>query len=182
MMPHLPPLRIRDNILRGRFAADCATIRCRGNCCRGGVSVDLAERDAILANSTSVQRFMEPQAEHDPAKWFNAESHEDGDFPSGRFVRTALHNGACVFLDSQGLCVLQKSSEPQQTTLKPFYCRAFPITVEHGELAVDKGFDPNCCTLADDGVRDVFEVCPAELECVLGTKGFEELRDLIRKS
>jgi hypothetical protein len=66
---------------------------------------------------------------------------------------------------------------PRQA-LKPFYCFAYPITVESGVLAVD---DPDftnrtdCCSMIPGGSKSVIDVCRFELEFVLGEDGLEEL-------
>jgi hypothetical protein len=172
---HLGAIPIAANIFDGRFPAGCATSRCKGACCREGVWLDPAERDRILENAALVQRHMEPRQQQNPELWFEPGISEDADFPSGRAVGTEVHNGACVFLDSERRCVLQTASANQPFTLKPFFCTAFPIVIDHGRLEIDDGFDPDCCTLAPDGTRNVFEVCGAELLHVLGEEGVREL-------
>ena len=179
-LAYLGELRIHPNIFEGRFPSGCATNRCKGVCCRNGVWVDVGERDQIVANADLIRRHMDPDQEQDTASWFDPEPNVDPDFPSGKAVSTGLRNGACVFLNSARRCVLQTASEHQPFDLKPFFCTAFPVTIDHGELQVDdKFFDDSCCTLTPDGQLTVMEVCEMEMNHVLGAAGVRDLRALM---
>lgn len=136
----------------------------------------------ILAHASQVQAQMDEAQEHDPERWF-AEERDDVDFPSRRAVATAISNGACVFLNGAGRCVLQtvseRSPEPR-IDLKPFFCTAFPITIDTGQLEIGEGYDTACCILADHGTQDVFDLCAHELEYMLGQEGARELEEIVR--
>jgi hypothetical protein len=121
---------------------------------------------------------MESSQEKDPARWFDSESLKSADFPSGEATGTEVYKGACVFLDSSKRCVLQKASDTTTGQLKPFFCFAFPITIDEGELQLDAGRDPQCCLVEDGGGRNVLDVCEGELQYVLGEEGFQEFRSL----
>ena len=182
-LPYLGDLRIHESIFEARFQSGCATNRCKANCCRRGVWVDVAERDAIAASADWIRRHMEPSQEQDPERWFDPEVRLDSDFPSGKCVGTAVRNNACVFLDSAGLCVLQTASQQNANrnepgNLKPFFCIAFPIDINHSELSLDRGDDLNCCAPAADGEFNVLGVCAEELKHVLGGDAFAELERL----
>jgi hypothetical protein len=169
---YLGDLRIHESIFQARFQSGCATNRCKAQCCRRGVWVDVAERDGIAASADVIRRHMEPGQEQDPGRWFDPEVRLDPDFPSGKCVGTAVRHDACVFLDSAGLCVLQKAS------LKPFFCIAFPIDINDAQLSLDRGDDLNCCAPAADGELDVLGVCAEELTHVLGGDAFADLERL----
>ncbi len=176
---HLGELRIHENILGSRFPETCAMGRCNANCCQDGVWTDLVERDTILKHADLIRSCMDPNQEQDPARWFDPDIREDKDFPSGRAASTEVLNGSCIFLNSDRRCVLQKASENRPLDLKPFFCTAFPVTIDHGELQIDDGYYHSaCCTLADNGVLNVFDVCGSELRHVLGEEGFRELEQL----
>jgi hypothetical protein len=177
-LAYLGEIRIADNIFEGRFASNCATSRCKGACCQEGVWLDLGERDRILDNAGLIQRHMEPGQQQSPERWFETRISDDPDFPSGRAVGTELHNGGCVFLDSARRCVLQTASQNQPFNLKPFFCTAFPIVIDHGRLEIDEGLSTDCCALIAGGSQDVFDVCAGELEHVLGEEGLRELADI----
>lgn len=179
---HIPELKVGEGILRSRFKAGCSMSRCGGKCCRSGVLAGVEERDRILENADLVRRYLDEDQEQNPANWFG-EKFEDPDFPSGRAVETQVRNGACVFLDREARCVLQKAEAHAPSgvkALKPFYCRAFPVTVEFGVLTIDDEHCPDetrCCGPTKDGELTVFDVLEFELEYVLGPNGLSELRD-----
>lgn len=167
------------SVARTRYAAGATTRNCDGQCCASGVSVDLTERDRILAHATLVQAAMGAAQERDPAAWFDGPLREDADFPSGHAVRTALREGACVFLDTRKRCVLHALADATGLTLKPFVCRAFPVTIEQGiaMLDPDAALRPlDCCGTAAGGPSSVLEVCPEEVRLVLGPDGVADLR------
>ena len=177
---HLRDLTINENIFRGRFSKACATSRCKGDCCKTGVWVDFLERDRILANADLIRSHTESDQEQNPDLWFDAEIFEHPDFPSGRAAGTQVRNDVCVFLTTAGKCVLQTASQDQSVSLKPFYCFAFPVTIEESELTIDDGCNSNCCTVAPGGELDVFDVCAGELRYVLGDEGLNELEQLAK--
>jgi Fe-S-cluster containining protein len=177
---HLGKLRVDHKLLHGRYPGTCVTSRCKGRCCVNGVWIDLTEQDRILTHADMIRDYMDADQKRDPDRWFG-ETRDDTDFPSRRAVATALWSGGCVFLNGAGRCVLQKASESQperRVDLKPFFCRAFPITIDAGQLEIGEGYDPECCLVTPDGSLDVFEVCSKELTYVLGEQGRQELEQL----
>ena len=175
---HLGALKVTPEIFQSTFGKNCSMNSCSGSCCAGGVWVDLLERDRIVAQAARIQEHMEPTQEKDPARWFDSERLKSGDFPSGEAEGTEVYNDACVFLDSSKRCVLQKASDATTGQLKPFYCFAFPITIEEGELQLDEGKDSRCCLIEAGGVRSVLDLCEEELRHVLGDEGLQEFRSL----
>ncbi len=176
-------LRVAPSLLEERFAADCDTRRCVGRCCRSGVWLDPGERDRVLAHADLVRRAMDPDQPRDARRWFSRRVVADPDFPSGRAVHTRVRDGRCVFLNGGGRCVLQKASSPG-LQLKPFFCIAFPVTVDGGLLTLDdKDFRAGqpCCQSTEGGPRTVFETCRMELRHVLGAAGVARLRRLARR-
>lgn len=154
---------------------------CRAECCGGGASIDLGERDRILQHADLVRSLMDPDQERDTALWFE-DFIDDADYVSGHAVTTRMHNDRCVFLSGKGLCVLQtaEGKMEQGAVLKPFFCRAFPICLDNGELTYDNQFETetHCCAPVSEGTLTVFDVCAFELEHVLGREGAAELRAL----
>lgn len=180
-MAHLPELRVDPALLQTRFAAGCDTRQCRGACCGSGVWLDPGERDRVLAHADCVRQAMDPDQPRDPRRWFSRRVVSDPDFPSGRAVHTRVRDGRCVFLDGAGRCVLQKASAAAGggLELKPFFCTAFPVTIDHGVLMLDeedyRSGQP-CCGTTPGGPRTVFESCEKELRYVLGPAGVSRLR------
>jgi Fe-S-cluster containining protein len=181
-LSHLPPLKVSWSILETRYPGGCTPGNCDATCCRLGVGVDVADRDHILMHAGLVQAAMDPDQEHDPARWFDDAETADPDFPSGRCVSTRVLDDRCVFLDRAGRCVLQTATIAAARPgfdLKPFFCTAFPITILAGTLWVDElclEGPARCCRPAADGTLGVLEVCETELRHVLGHEGLGELR------
>lgn len=180
---HIPELRVDDDLLRMRYAPGCSTTHCSGHCCRKGVLAGSEERDKVLRHADRVRRQMDASQEHDPSRWFGDEI-ADADFATGHAARTRLHRGTCVFLDRDARCVLQKAEMEAGTdfgTLKPFYCRAYPLSIEQGTLVVDGEHCPGetrCCGPVADGSLDLFDICAFEFEFLLGVEGLAELREI----
>ena len=179
--PYRRELRVDPGLLEARFAAGCDPGRCNATCCRTGVWLDPAERDAILDHADLVRQAMDPGQPRDPRHWFSRRTVADPDFPSGRAVHTRVRKGRCVFLDGGGLCVLQKASSTGRAgrELKPFFCTAFPVTVVDGVLMLDdddRHVEPACCGSTPTGRQTVFETCARELRHVLGAAGVKRLR------
>ncbi len=180
---HISNLRVHPSFFGRQFTSGCSMMNCNADCCRHGVMADVQERDEILKHTDMILRYMEPHQELDPSSWFEEEEH-DLDFPSGRAVGTQVRAYGCVFLDSAGRCVLQKAAVGEgmhKFALKPFYCVAYPVTIEHGELIIDDADFVNrsaCCSTVKDGTLTVFDVCSEELEHVLGKDGLNELREV----
>lgn len=172
--------RLAISRVEGRAAAHMAA-ECGGQCCRHGVYIALSERDRILEHAEQVQAAMDATQTTDTDLWFEDELHEDADFPGGVCVGTEVHNDKCVFLNREGLCVLQQV-EPEvdlaeDERLKPFYCRLFPISTCEGRLEFDdlcNGVRP-CCTIASAGRTRTLDAYAYEFREVLGDEGYEEL-------
>jgi hypothetical protein len=184
-LSHLPNLVVGENIIHDRFQGDCSMANCNASCCKHGVFLDVGERENILAHAEIIQRHLEPHQEHDPQHWFEEREFDDADFPSGRATGTQARDYGCVFLDSKGYCALQKTAMAEgmeKFALKPFFCVAFPIAIEHGTLIIDDVNvvnRPECCrsTLLAD--LSVFDICAEELEFVLGKEGVKELSSVV---
>jgi len=179
-LSHVSELRVDPAVLEARFAAGCSTAHCNAGCCRAGVDADVVERDRILAHAGLIQRHMDPQQEADPASWFDAEAFADADMPSGFAVTTKVRHGACVFLNRESRCVLQIASAEagDGTDLKPFFCHAYPLTLDEGMLTLDPHLAtrPECCAQTSGGGATVFEACATELRFMLGEHGVRALR------
>jgi Fe-S-cluster containining protein len=172
-------LRVDPWLLRARFGAGCDTSRCNAACCRTGVWLDVVERDRVLAHAERVRRVMSRGQPRDTRRWFSRRVTTDPDFPSGRAVHTRVLNGGCVFLDGDRRCVLQKASAAGGPRLKPFFCTAFPVTIDRGVLTLedrDHRSRRECCASERDGRLTVFDVCRRELRHALGAAGLASLR------
>ncbi len=182
---HIRELRLHENLFSSRFLPGCSMVNCRSSCCRFGVYVDPAEKENILASAEKIRRYMDAHQEHDDRGWFEETVYSDPDFPRGKAVGTRAMQYGCVFLNGEGKCVLQKTAVAEGmkiSSLKPFYCIAYPITIDHGVLMVDEADflnDPACCRPVEGGTQNVLDVCSEELEFVLGDEGLSEFRKLV---
>ncbi len=118
-----------------RYFARCMACGfCNDGCCAYGVDVDLAERDHILANAAA----LAPHVRAPVNEWFTAEVRVDPDYPSGKFVRTQVHHGACVFRNPEGRgCQIHRwalASGVDYHTIKPVVCWLFPVIWDRGVL------------------------------------------------
>ena len=113
---------------------------CNAECCKGGVWADPKERDNIMTHAAMIQRHMDAGQEHRPDYWFELQEVKDSDFPSGSAIGTRASETGCVFLKADGKCVLQTTAVAEgmdRFALKPFYCVAYPVSIEYGELTID---------------------------------------------
>jgi hypothetical protein len=178
---HVRRLSVDPALTSARYARECATFNCDGACCARGVWVDLGQQAAIVASAPLIQRYMTPEQQQDPSRWFGGDIKTDADFPSGQAIGTEVHGDGCVFLDSSKRCVLHTVDveEKPATRLKPFYCRLYPLVLDEGVLTLDEpaaGERPACCTMTGGGERTVFDVCASEFADVLGADGLRELQ------
>jgi hypothetical protein len=166
------------------FAAGCSMNNCNARCCREGVFLDPAEREKILQHAHLIKKYLEPHQPADERVWFDEEREVDSDFPSGLAFGTRTLESGCVFLDSKGWCTLQRAAVAEglhKWSLKPFFCVAYPMTLQEGVLTVD---DPQfterteCCSRVASGDSSPVEACAEEIEFMVGAKGFAELKSL----
>jgi len=145
-----------------RVVADCMTHRCTmvethalklDACCQYGCDVDLTERDAILRRADAIRPVLAEAVRDLP--WFDeSEPEHDPDTPSGTVVRTAVHDGGCLFLahDRRG-CAIHRASIEQgwdYRGVKPTICRLFPLTYGDGAIFVSDDYPDYSCAYEPD--------------------------------
>lgn len=187
-LQHISVLHVDPEIFVQRLAPSSSMCHCNGTCCADGVLLDLREKDRILANAELIRKYLEPHQEIDSTKWFDNNIEDDVDFPSGKCDGTAVHGKGCVFLCSKGLCALQKTAMAEgmdKFALKPFYCVAFPLTIDSHTLTT---YEPEftrrveCCSIVPQGPLSVLDVCREEFQYVLGSDGVAEIEALFEES
>jgi len=138
-------------------------------CCQYGVDADVAERDGILAHAPQIRSLLIPEV-RDRA-WFKDEVHEDADFPSGRYVRTATHDEGCLFLahDHRGCAIHRASIEGSwdYRGIKPHVCRLFPLSYESDAIVLSDDYADYSCSL-DESAPSVYRVARDVLEEIFG--------------
>ena len=185
-LEHIAELQIDPEFLIQRFSSNSSMCNCNGTCCAEGVLLDVREKEKILAHADLIKKYLDPQQEKDTAKWFDNNVEHDIDFPSGKCDGTAIYGRGCVFLCGKGLCALQKTAMAEgmdKFALKPFYCVAFPITIDDHVLTTYEPEFTNrqqCCSVVSQGPQTALDVCREEFEYILGVEGLKSMEALFQ--
>ena len=166
------------SIFERRLVADCMTHACKmvdrqphqdklDACCQYGCDVDLRERDAIMQRAGDIRPLLRAEVQNLP--WFDDEIEEDADYPSGKVVRTAVHDDGCLFLahDRRGCAIHRASIERgwDFRGVKPAICRLFPLSYEDDTIVIADEYAEYSCAHVDgptlyritrDTLSDVF--------------------------
>jgi Fe-S-cluster containining protein len=124
-----------DAIFTRRYFGHCMRCGfCADACCYHGVDVSVVERERILARADE----LEPLLPLPRGDWFLPTTVPDPDFPGGAATRTAVVNGACIFLQraSRGctLHALALARDEDYHAIKPMVSTLFPVTFGGGAL------------------------------------------------
>jgi Fe-S-cluster containining protein len=113
---------------------DCSY--CYDSCCQYGATLGLPRIGQILAHADG----LEPLVGVPRTEWFQEGSLPSNDYPSGRFTRTRVVDGSCVFLNRHGRgCLLHRYALENGLDVhdvKPMVCTMFPVLAEKGILIV----------------------------------------------
>jgi hypothetical protein len=128
---------VEEKLFKARCVPDCLEFdNCQDICCSYGCDVSSDETIRILAHQGDLEKLLNVPA----TRWFKRHWTVDADFPSGRFVRSRVYRGKCVFY-ARALrgCMLhrlavKKGFDPH--LIKPMVCFLFPATWEQGNLLV----------------------------------------------
>jgi hypothetical protein len=132
----LPVLhQVDPRIFGERYFAACMDCTfCHDSCCQYGARVDPIWQERLAARAGALEEFLGiPRTQ-----WFEDWVEPDQDYAGGRFTRTRLVDGACVFLNRRGRgCQLHSFAlanglDPRE--LKPTVCNLFPVLWEQGVL------------------------------------------------
>lgn len=108
---------------------------CHDTCCSYGCDIDRENVARLENEGAALAAFVGSPAQ----TWFRADAwRNDNDAVGGAYTRTAVTNGACVFLNRKGRgCLIHSyalSSGRDPRILKPMVCSMFPVVVDHGLL------------------------------------------------
>ncbi len=170
----VPTLKQVDtDIFSLRYYAKCMQCTfCHDSCCQYGCDVNIGERERILALASEIKPFVSTP----PERWFKAESSKT-QYPTGRFVRSEVVDGRCVFLSRDnrgcGLHSFALKTGRDYHDVKPMVCWLFPVCWDKGVLrpSSDIRDDLQC---KGDGPT-VYEMTRPELLHVFGKALVEEL-------
>lgn len=125
--------RVDTRIFTESYFAHCMQCTyCHDSCCQYGATVEEPMVRKLLQNAEALEAYVGQPRE----RWFQDWMLDDPDYPGGRYTRTQVIDGACVFLNRNGRgCLLhrfclEKGVEVHE--LKPFVCHMFPIWYEDG--------------------------------------------------
>jgi Fe-S-cluster containining protein len=155
-------------IFLARYYGHCLACGfCRDACCQHGVDVALVERDRILAHAD----LLEPLVGLSRDRWFQAAEVHDDDFPGGAATRTAVVDGACVFLrrDVRGCALHAFALERGENyhVIKPMVSALFPVTFGAGALLCSEELADGSLVCAGDGPT-AYEMARAEIAYYFG--------------
>lgn len=148
--------QVAVSVFTKKLAPDCMTHKCTtvatgvqrdDVCCQYGCDVDLDEKARIEARAEQVKARLAPDVRD--AAWFEPEMYPDADYPSGAVVRSATHNGLCIFMshDQRG-CVLHRTALEEGWALgdiKPAICRLFPMSWTADSIIVAEEYEEYSC-------------------------------------
>ena len=170
---------VDEAIFRLRYFTLCmACSFCKDGCCDHGVDIDVANRDRLLALGEDFGvRIAAPRDQ-----WFTADVVSDPEFPSGRYVRTAMRDGACVFRAPGRGCAIHAYAMEKGIdyhTLKPIVSTLFPATFDYGVLGPSGEVADSSLICAGEGPT-VYDGARGELEYYFGPAFVAELDALYR--
>jgi len=172
--------QVDDAIFTRRYYGHCLACNfCGDACCTHGVDVSIVERDRILARADELEPLVGVERE----RWFVEGIVVDADFPGGAATRTAIVNGACVFLrrGARGCLIhgaLLNAGEDYHQ-LKPMVSTLFPVTFGDGALLCSEELHDASLICAGDGPT-AYTMARAELEHYFGVELVTELDALAR--
>ena len=170
---------VDDAIFTRHYYGHCMSCSfCADWCCTHGVDVSVVERDRILARADELARVVAVPRE----RWFVDEVTPDADFPGGAATRTAVVDGACVFLRRGGRgCLIHGAllaSGEDYHALKPMVSSLFPVTFGGGALLCSDELHDGSLVCAGDGPT-AYEMARSELAYYFGDELVAELDALI---
>ncbi len=129
--------RIDTRLFTQTFFSDCMGCGfCHDSCCQYGATVEAPLMDFLL----SQREVLEPMVGRPASEWFDGEFRPDAEYPGGRFTRTRVFDGRCVFLNRSGRgCLLHGHALMNDLPVhewKPLACSLFPMWWEDGALVL----------------------------------------------
>jgi Fe-S-cluster containining protein len=156
---------------------DCSF--CHDWCCSDGVDLDGTNVQRILEHADELEKVVGVPKN----RWFEDEVLHDPEMPGGLCYRTAVINGACVFLNRTNRgCLLQNFSEKKGVDyhlLKPLVSAIYPLTFDDEFLVPADEVDDDSLVCLGNGPT-LYRGARSELEYYFGTGLIAEL-DWIEK-
>jgi Fe-S-cluster containining protein len=167
--------RVDDTIFQRTYFTDCMGCGfCHDACCSYGAEIDIKNVQRLLAIADQLESYVGQQR----TLWFMDQGVDDPETPGGRYTRTRVVEGACVFLSRQGRgCLLHAfclTAGHNVHTLKPIVCSLFPVTFDNGLLRPAYEVQENSLVCLNTG-RTLYHGARASLHYYFGEACIREL-------
>jgi hypothetical protein len=171
-----PVIRAVDPaIFRYSYFTHCMSCGfCKDQCCSYGVDIDVENMTRLMALGPE----LEPLVGTPAAEWFTDEMTKDREFPGGASGRTAVRDGACIFLDREKRgCKIHAyclDNDIDYHRLKPIVSTLFPLTFEGGVLTVSGEVEDGSLVCLNQGPV-IYDGVRGELEYYFGAAFVAEI-------
>jgi Fe-S-cluster containining protein len=127
--------RVDTDIFTRTYFTHCMSCNfCHDSCCAHGADVDINIANRLLGKTVELEAFTGISRE----EWFTGEFIDDQEIYGGKYTRTKVKDGACVFLNRNGRgCLIHNFclvNDVDFHELKPMICYLFPVTFYEGLL------------------------------------------------
>jgi len=151
-------------------------------------------KDVILEHENDIKDVMTPSQIKDASNWFDDETCEDKDFPSGYAIGTEVYinpegKTQCVFKDDNNYCSIQVMAvkkNKHKWQFKPLHCILYPLTIVENTLMYDEDHSQELdyCGVnhPENFTQPVFEAMHEEIKYIIGIEGFNFLNDYYIKN
>jgi Fe-S-cluster containining protein len=126
--------RVDERVFTFGYYQDCMGCKfCQDWCCSWGCDVDLGSVSRLETEGDALERHVGSPSRD----WFLQECPTaESDAVGGGYLRTAVRDGACVFLNRRGRgCLIHGYALAHGLAVrefKPMCCSLFPLTVDQG--------------------------------------------------
>jgi Fe-S-cluster containining protein len=107
---------------------------CHDSCCGHGADVDATNVRRLHRHADALEKLVGIERR----EWFQSGYTQDAEYPGGRYTRTQVKKGSCVFLNRRGRgCLIHRYCVERGLDfheLKPMVCNLFPLSFHEGVL------------------------------------------------
>ncbi len=167
--------RVDTAIFTRRYFMACMDCTyCFDSCCQYGVDVDAENVARLEARAADVEAFTGVPR----SQWLTGEWVDDPELPGGRYTRTRVAGGACVFRNRKGRgCMLHSYALDRGIDyheVKPMVSALFPLTFDGGLLHPSTEIADRSLRCIDDGPT-LYRGVRSEVEWYFGPELVGEL-------
>ena len=167
--------RVDTRIFHETFFSACMECSfCFDSCCQYGATVESPMVEAIRQWADELEAYVGVPR----GQWFEDWFKPDADYPGGRYTRTRVVDGSCVFLNRTGRgCLLHRFALERGLDvhdIKPMMCNLFPVLPENGLLGPPDEIRDGSLTCTGPGPT-LYRSARADLEYYFGPELVAEL-------